>query len=203
MAWARLTGIFPAGGDSGSLDQSTGQQRTFLEQNHHLITLQDPEAKYSLPLIEKEQINHNTQIFRFGLPSLEDVLGFLVGTYVHRLAQINNVLVIRAYNPVSSDNNQGFVDLIIKIYFKNVHSKYPGGGEMIQYLENLKIGDTILFQGPPVCLFYYEPGDCALLHQISVYSFLIDVVNQATGVCALLHQISVYSFLIDVVNQAS
>nr|XP_038941103.1 NADH-cytochrome b5 reductase 2 isoform X3 [Rattus norvegicus]XP_038941107.1 NADH-cytochrome b5 reductase 2 isoform X3 [Rattus norvegicus] len=123
-----------------------------------LITLQDPEAKYPLPLIEKEQINHNTRRFRFGLPSPDHVLGLPVGNYVHLLAQINNELVIRAYTPVSSDDDQGFVDLIIKIYFKNVHPKYPEGGKMTQYLENMKIGDTILFRGPTGRLFYNEPG---------------------------------------------
>ncbi|NP_001192156.1 NADH-cytochrome b5 reductase 2 isoform 1 [Mus musculus] len=123
-----------------------------------LITLQDPEAKYPLPLIEKEQISHNTRRFRFGLPSPDHVLGLPVGNYVHLLAQINNELVIRAYTPVSSDDDQGFVDLIIKIYFKNVHPKYPEGGKMTQYLENMKIGDTILFRGPTGRLFYNEPG---------------------------------------------
>ncbi|XP_055453395.1 NADH-cytochrome b5 reductase 2 [Psammomys obesus] len=129
-----------------------------IKKKHHLITLQDPEAKYSLPLIEKEQINHNTRRFRFGLPSPDHVLGLPVGNYVHLLAQINNELVIRAYTPVSSDDDKGFVDLIIKIYFKNVHPKYPEGGKMTQYLENMKIGDTILFRGPTGRLFYDEPG---------------------------------------------
>ncbi|CAO2582719.1 NADH-cytochrome b5 reductase 2 [Lemmus lemmus] len=122
------------------------------------ITLQDPEAKYPLPLIEKEQINHNTRRFRFGLPSPDHVLGLPVGNYVHLLAQINNELVIRAYTPVSSDDDQGFVDFIIKIYFKNVHPKYPEGGKMTQYLENMKIGDTILIRGPTGRLFYHTPG---------------------------------------------
>lgn len=29
---------------------------------------------------------------------------------------------------------------------------------MTQYLENMKIGDTILFRGPTGRLFYHEPG---------------------------------------------
>ncbi|XP_047372100.1 NADH-cytochrome b5 reductase 2 isoform X2 [Sciurus carolinensis] len=127
-----------------------------------LITLQDPDAKYPLPLIEKEQINHNTRRFRFGLPSPEHILGLPVGNYVHLLARIDDDLVIRAYTPVSSDDDQGFVDLIIKIYFKNVHPSYPEGGKMTQYLENMKIGDTILFRGPTGRLFYQGPGDLAI-----------------------------------------
>ncbi|XP_035293271.1 NADH-cytochrome b5 reductase 2 isoform X1 [Cricetulus griseus] len=122
------------------------------------ITLQDPEAKYPLPLIEKEQINHNTRRFRFGLPSQDHVLGLPVGNYVHFLAQIKDELVIRAYTPVSSDDDKGFVDFIIKIYFKDVHPTYPEGGKMTQYLENMKIGDTILFRGPTGRLFYHNPG---------------------------------------------
>ncbi|XP_037696755.1 NADH-cytochrome b5 reductase 2 [Choloepus didactylus] len=127
-----------------------------------LTTLQNPETKYPLPLIEKEQINHNTRRFRFGLPSSDHVLGLPVGNYVHLLAKINDDLVIRAYTPVSSDEDHGFVDLIIKIYFKNVHPNYPEGGKMTQYLENMKIGETILFRGPTGRLFYCGPGNLAV-----------------------------------------
>ncbi|XP_025784121.1 NADH-cytochrome b5 reductase 2 isoform X1 [Puma concolor] len=122
------------------------------------ITLQDSETKYPLPLIEKEQISHNTRRFRFGLPSPDHVLGLPVGNYIHLLARIDGALVVRAYTPVSSDDDQGFVDLIIKVYFKNVHPNYPEGGKMTQYLENMKIGDTVLFRGPTGRLFYHEPG---------------------------------------------
>nr|XP_035945117.1 NADH-cytochrome b5 reductase 2 isoform X1 [Halichoerus grypus] len=125
-------------------------------------TLQDSETKYPLPLIEKEQITHNTRRFRFGLPSPDHVLGLPVGNYVHLLAKIDGVLVVRAYTPVSSDDDRGFVDLIIKIYFKNVHPNYPEGGKMTQYLENMKIGDTILFRGPTGRLFYHKPGNFSI-----------------------------------------
>ncbi|XP_053418490.1 NADH-cytochrome b5 reductase 2 isoform X2 [Nycticebus coucang] len=125
----------------------------------NLITLQDPEDKYPLPLIDKEKISHNTRRFRFGLPTPDHVLGLPVGNYVHLLANIENDLVVRAYTPVSSDDDRGFVDLIIKIYFKNVHPHYPEGGKMTQYLENMKIGDTILFRGPNGRLFYHGPGN--------------------------------------------
>ncbi|XP_037378646.1 NADH-cytochrome b5 reductase 2 isoform X1 [Talpa occidentalis] len=133
-----------------------------MNSRRQLVTLQNPETKYPLPLIEKEQISHNTRRFRFGLPSPDHVLGLPVGNYVRLLATINDTLVIRAYTPVSSDNDRGFVDLIIKIYFKNVHPKYPEGGKMSQYLDNMKIGDTILFQGPVGRLLYHEPGKLSI-----------------------------------------
>lgn len=40
---------------------------------------------------------------------------FSVGNYVHLLAEIDGVLVVRAYTPVSSDDDRGFVDFIIKV----------------------------------------------------------------------------------------
>ncbi|XP_059787023.1 NADH-cytochrome b5 reductase 2 isoform X1 [Balaenoptera ricei] len=122
------------------------------------ITLEHPEAKFLLPLIEKEQISYNTRRFRFGLPSPDHAFGLPVGNYVNLLARIDGVLVIRAYTPVSSDEDLGFVDLIMKIYFKNVHPNHPEGGKMTQYLENMKTGDTILFQGPSGRLFYHGSG---------------------------------------------
>lgn len=40
-----------------------------------LVTLVDPNTKYPLPLIEREEISHDTRRFRFGLPSDKHVLG--------------------------------------------------------------------------------------------------------------------------------
>lgn len=40
-----------------------------------LVTLVDPNVKYALPLIEREEISHDTRRFRFGLPTPEHVLG--------------------------------------------------------------------------------------------------------------------------------
>ncbi|MBN3305333.1 NB5R2 reductase, partial [Amia calva] len=123
-----------------------------------LITLQDPTAKYSLPLIEKEEINHDTKRFRFGLPSSDHVLGLPIGQHVYLSAKVNGNLVIRAYTPVSSDEHKGFVDLVIKVYYKNTHKNYPEGGKMSQYLDNMKIGDAIDFRGPNGLLVYQEKG---------------------------------------------
>lgn len=40
-----------------------------------LVTLRDSQVKYALPLIEKEEISHDTMRFRFGLPSKDHILG--------------------------------------------------------------------------------------------------------------------------------
>lgn len=56
-------------------------------------------------------------------------------------------MVIRAYTPVTADDERGYFNLLIKVYFANVHLKYPEGGKMSQYLNNLAIGGFVKIQG--------------------------------------------------------
>lgn len=123
-----------------------------------LITLKDPTVKYALPLIEKKVISHDTRKFRFGLPSEDHILGLPIGQHIHLSAKIDEQIVIRSYTPVSSDEDKGYMDLVIKVYFRNVHPKFPEGGKMSQYLEDMKIGDTIDVRGPSGRLVYLGNG---------------------------------------------
>ncbi|XP_068046798.1 NADH-cytochrome b5 reductase 3-like isoform X1 [Anomalospiza imberbis] len=122
------------------------------------ITLKDPEVKYALRLIDKEEVSHDTRRFRFALPSMEHVLGLPLGQHIYLSARIDGALVVRPYTPVSSDDDKGFVDLVVKVYFRGVHPKFPDGGKMSQYLDSLKIGDTIDFRGPSGLLVYKGKG---------------------------------------------
>lgn len=127
-----------------------------------LRTLLDPTEKYLLPLIEKEEISHDTRKFRFALPSENHILGLPVGQHVHLSVQINGEPVIRSYTPVSSDDDQGFVDLVVKVYKRNVHPKFPDGGKMTQYLEAMNIGDKMAFRGPSGKLQYLGNGQFSI-----------------------------------------
>ena len=80
-----------------------------------LVTLLDPNTKYALPLIEKEDVSHDTRRFRFGLPSEKHVLGLPTGQHIYLTARVNGQLVVRPYTPTSSDEDQGIV-LTINIY---------------------------------------------------------------------------------------
>lgn len=53
----------------------------FFTDPNALITLKDSQAKYALPLIEKEEISHDTRRFRFGLPSEKHILGKSILSY--------------------------------------------------------------------------------------------------------------------------
>ncbi|XP_015184977.1 PREDICTED: NADH-cytochrome b5 reductase 3 isoform X2 [Polistes dominula] len=123
------------------------------------VLLEDSVVKYSVPLIEKEILSHDTRKFRFGLPTKDHVLGLPIGQHIHLNTKIDDQIVIRSYTPVSSDEeDHGYFDLVIKVYFKNVHPKFPEGGKMSQYLENMKLGDTIDIRGPSGRLVYKGCG---------------------------------------------
>ncbi|XP_076878265.1 NADH-cytochrome b5 reductase 2 [Brachyhypopomus gauderio] len=140
------------------LGRSAGRKKT----SKFPKTLQDPTVKYSLPLTEKEEITHDTKRFRFSLPSSKHVLGLPIGQHVYLSAKVKGSLVVRAYTPVSSDEDQGFVDLVVKVYYKNTHPDYPDGGKMSQYLNDMKIGDTIDVRGPNGLLVYNGNGQFAI-----------------------------------------
>ncbi|KAK0423661.1 hypothetical protein QR680_008261 [Steinernema hermaphroditum] len=122
------------------------------------VTLVDPETKYSLKLIKKTTVSHDTRKFRFALPSDHHVLGLPTGQHIYLSAQIDGKLVVRPYTPISSDDDQGYVELMIKVYFKGANPKFPEGGKMSQHLESLKMGDTIEFRGPSGLIKYEGNG---------------------------------------------
>ncbi|KAL4224696.1 NADH-cytochrome b5 reductase 3 [Mactra antiquata] len=122
------------------------------------VTLQDPNVKYPLKLIDREEVSHDTRRFRFALPSMDHVLGLPVGQHIYLTAKINGSLVLRPYTPVSSDDDKGYMDLVIKVYFKNVNPKFPDGGKMSQYLNDMELGDYIDVRGPSGLLVYDGKG---------------------------------------------
>ena len=156
-----------------------------------LRTLVDPNDKYQLPLIEKEVISHDTRRFRFGLPSNQHILGLPVGQHIHLIATIDNELVIRPYTPISCDDDVGYVDLVVKVYFKDVHPKFPAGGNMSQYLENMNIGDKISFRGPTGRLQYVGKGKF-LIKKLRkdppkpVKAYRINMIAGGTGITPML-----------------
>lgn len=108
----------------------------------------NPEVFQQFELAEKIIVSHDTRIFRFKLHSPTQRLGLPVGQHMYVRANIDGKDVQRAYTPVSSDDELGHFDLLIKVYFPNVHPKFPEGGKLSQHMESLRIGDTIDVKGP-------------------------------------------------------
>jgi len=132
--------------------------KILLDRKSKKITLEDPNTKYALKLVKKEHISHDTRRFVFALPSESHILGLPVGQHIYLSAKVGGSLVVRPYTPVTSDEDLGHMELVIKVYFKNVHPKFPDGGKMSQYLENMEIGDTIDVRGPSGLLVYQGAG---------------------------------------------
>ncbi|CAF3346550.1 unnamed protein product [Rotaria sp. Silwood1] len=114
-----------------------------------IITLKNPDTKYTFSLAHKENISHDTRLFRFQLPSAKHVLGLPIGQHIYLTAHINGELVKRPYTPTTSDDNQGYFDLVIKIY---------PHGKMTQYLDKFSIGQKIEVSGPSGNLVYKDNG---------------------------------------------
>ena len=55
--------------------------------------------------------------------------------------------VSRKYTPVSSIKTKGKIEILVKVYFKNVHPNFPEGGIMSQYLYDMQIGESINVRG--------------------------------------------------------
>lgn len=158
------------------------------------VLLEDPETKYSVQLIEKEKLSHDTRRFRFSLPSQNHVLGLPVGQHIYLSATIQDKLIVRPYTPVTSDDDKGHFDLVIKVYFSNVNPRFPDGGKLTQYLEAMNIGDSILVRGPSGNLIYRGKGNFAIRKNktspfvISSYK-KVGMIAGGTGITPMLQLI--------------
>lgn len=107
-----------------------------------------PREKIPCKLVEKTSISHDVRVFKFALPSEDQVLGLPVGKHIFLCATIDEKLCMRAYTPTSSVDEVGFFELVVKVYFKNVHPRFPNGGMMSQYLDSLSVGAMLDVKGP-------------------------------------------------------
>ena len=124
---------------------------TFLSKNKDI---------FELELEDKEKLTPDTSRFRFKLPNYNDVLGLPVGNHLSLISENEDgELVSKSYTPVSTDNNIGYVDFVIKIYKSNEHPDFPDGGFMSQKVDQLEIGETFKFKGPNGRLTYIGNGE--------------------------------------------
>ncbi|EMS60282.1 Nitrate reductase [NADH] [Triticum urartu] len=107
------------------------------------IALSSPREKVPCRLVEKKELSHDVRLFRFALPSSDQVLGLPVGKHIFVCATIDGKLCMRAYTPTSMVDEIGQFELLVKVYFRDEHPKFPNGGLMTQYLESLQLGSCI------------------------------------------------------------
>lgn len=109
-------------------------------------------------LVEKKFISHDSRIFRFALQHDEQILGLPIGQHVYVRVRTTNAAgqvetVQRAYTPYSSNQQTGFIDILIKVYFPSNQYSASGpfaGGKMTMILEDASVQDsfTVEIKGP-------------------------------------------------------
>ncbi|KAJ7275325.1 NADH-cytochrome b5 reductase [Mycena haematopus] len=117
----------------------------------------NPKIWLEMPLEKKTQISPNTAIYRFSLPRPTDYLGLPVGKHISISAEINGKDITRSYTPISSDDQKGSFDLLIKSYEK---------GNISRHFALLKLGNNIRVKGPKGN-FEYTPGLTGALGMIA------------------------------------
>jgi cytochrome-b5 reductase len=118
-----------------------------------------PDAFQELPLTQITKTSHNVAIYRFGLPNPTDILGLPIGQHMSLAATPKGAEkeVVRSYTPISSDEDQGFVDLMIKAYPQ---------GNISAHMTTLKVGDTMKVRGPKGAMVY-TPNLCRHIGMIA------------------------------------
>lgn len=95
-------------------------------------------ANVTLQLESSEQVNHNTKRLKFQLPKSDDITGLPLTSALLTLTwpQGKWYPVPRPYTPISSSDEPGYFELLVK--------RYPGG-KGSGYLHSLKPGDSLRF----------------------------------------------------------
>jgi len=154
----------------------------------------NPEKWQKFKLVGIEKISHDVRKFRFELPTKDSLLGLPIGQHISlKYTDEEGKDVQRSYTPVSSNDDLGYVDFVIKVYLKNVHPRFPEGGKMSQHLNNLKIGETMLMKGPKGHLDYHGCGKFTIARKrdqlVTYKKKKIGMVAGGTGITPMLQVI--------------
>lgn len=108
-----------------------------------------PDQFQDFKLTQKTSTSHNVAIYRFALPKPSDILGLPIGQHMSLAATPKGAEkeVVRSYTPISSDEDKGYFDLMIK--------SYPQGN-ISAHMATLKVGDTMKVRGPKGAMVYQE-----------------------------------------------
>jgi len=121
----------------------------------------------------KTIVSWDTRIFTYKLDHELQTLGLPIGQHLMMRLQhpLTEEAIIRSYTPISSTTKQGFVDILIKIYFDTKEKK---GGKMSQAMDALPLGRHVDFKGPIGKFEYLGKGICAVNgKQKNVKTFLM------------------------------
>ncbi|KAG7980858.1 hypothetical protein I3843_05G204700 [Carya illinoinensis] len=140
-----------------------------------------PREKIQCKLMEKKSMSHDVGLFRFALPSDDQVLGLPVGKQIFLCATIDEKLCMRAYTPTTNVDEVGYFDIVVKIYLKSMHRQFPNGGLMSQYINALPLGSILDVKGPLGHIEYTGRGSFSV-HGKPKFSKKLAMLAGGTGI---------------------
>jgi nitrate reductase (NAD(P)H) len=130
----------------------------------------------------------NTYLFRFGFTAEEQTFLVPPGHHVFcYLKAMGGSMTMRAYTPISLDENPATVDFVIKLYRPS--HEYPNGGKMSSLFEKLNIGDHVEMKGP-VGHIRYEGDGHIIVREKSFHVDTIVMLCGGTGITPMFATLS-------------
>jgi nitrate reductase (NAD(P)H) len=109
----------------------------------------------------KRIVSWDTRIFTYRLDHSSQTLGLPVGQ--HLMVRLKDPKtderIIRSYTPISEIDDQGFMEMLVKVYFAKDGVQ---GGKMSQAMDALPIGGFIEMKGPTGKFEYLGNGRCTI-----------------------------------------
>ena len=93
----------------------------------------------------------------------------------------------RKYTPSSSDDNLGYIHVVIKVY-RGIE-RFPDGGKMSQHLDSLSLGDKMDIAGPFGLIEYKGQGVFNIKRKDIVYKH-VGMMSGGTGITPMLQLIT-------------
>ncbi|KAI3403521.1 CBR1 [Candida oxycetoniae] len=107
-----------------------------------------PDQFQKFPLIKKIKVSHNSAIYRFGLPRPSDTLNLPIGQHISIGAIVDGKEIVRSYTPISTSDQKGHFDLLIKTY---------ENGNISKHVAEKEVGHFVEIRGPKG-FFTYAPN---------------------------------------------
>ncbi|KZV48947.1 Nitrate reductase 2 [Dorcoceras hygrometricum] len=164
-------------GPSGDLSLSPIKETSLPMRSVALV----PRQKTPCKLVVKKKLSNDVRLFRFALPSEDQILGLPVGKHIFICATVDEKLCMRAYTPSSSVDTVGYFELVVKIYFKGVNPKFPIGGLMSQHLDSMEVGSFIDVKGPVGHIEYTGKGNF-LVHGKQKFAKKLAMIAGGSGI---------------------
>ncbi|KAF8649084.1 hypothetical protein AX16_006031 [Volvariella volvacea WC 439] len=149
-----------------------------------------PKSWKPVSLVHVRDVSKDSKLFRFALCRPDQMLGLPTDKHVYiRLKRkvgpkvVGGEIVQRAYTPLSRQEDKGFIDMLVKIYYPN--RQYPLGGRMTLGFAELKVGDTVELKGP-IGHFVWLGGGMARIRGKELHVRNIGMVCAGSGVTPIL-----------------